>query len=156
MNCTCIWICVLYCIFCFGVPWNWNVVIYFVVTHCHCDFCNIAICSTCVYYDGFQVLQNKWYMYIKLLKKSELKLFMRPWFQGCNWNIIVRQSVNHKKIFEMIHKQQENYIKNHKTHHNQSKRPVTMLNAQMNTALLHRCGYTIEYNAKTRISCIWD
>ena len=26
----------------------------------------------------------------------------------------------------------------------------------MNTALLHRCSYTSEYNAKMRFSCIWD
>ena len=36
------------------------------------------------------------------------------------------------------------------------KRPVTMLNALMNTALLHRCSYTSEYNAKPIFSCIWD
>ena len=56
----------------------------------------------------------------------------------------------------MIHKQEKNYIKNIKAHHNQPKRPATMLNAQMNTALLHRCSYTSKYNVKTRFTCIWD
>ena len=60
-----------------------------------------------------------------------------PWFHGCNW-YTNRQAVckSQKKIFQMIHKQQENYIKNIKTHHNQSKRPIAMLDVQMNTALL--------------------
>ena len=56
----------------------------------------------------------------------------------------------------MIHKQQKNYIKTSKTHHNQSERPVSMLIAQMNAALLHPCNFTNEYNTETRFSSIWD
>ena len=33
---------------------------------------------------------------------------------------------------------------------------IAPLNAQMNTALLQRCSYTSEYNAKTKFSYIWD
>ena len=47
-------------------------------------------------------------------------------------------------------------LKTTKTHHNQSKRHVIMLNAQMNSALLHRCSNASEYNVKTRFLCIWD
>ena len=44
-----------------------------------------------------------------------------------SWIIpIVRQFVNHKKIPWVIHKQQKNYIENHKTHHNQWTRHVTI------------------------------
>ena len=70
---------------------------------------------------------------------------------------IVSQSVNQKKKnLEWFTNSRRITLKTIKTHHNQSKRPVTMLNAQMNTALLRRCSYTIEYNAKMRFSSIWD
>ena len=54
----------------------------------------------------------------------------------------------------MIDKRQKNYIKNFKAHRNQS-RTVAILNAIINTTLLHRCSFTSEYSAKTRFSCIF-
>ena len=63
MNCTCICICVLYCIWWICVPY-WNVNINFVIIHYH--FCNIATWTACVYV-GFHVLRNKWYILVYIL-----------------------------------------------------------------------------------------
>ena len=52
----------------------------------------------------------------------------------------------------MIHKWQKNYNKTIKTHHNQSRRPASILNALINTTLLHRCSNASQYNVKTRFS----
>ena len=69
-----------------------------------------------------------------------------------------RQAVckSQKKSFKWFTNSRRIKLKTIKTHHNQSKRPVTILNALMNTPLLHRCSYTGDYNAETRFSCIWD
>ena len=63
-----------------------------------------------------------------------------------------------KKSFKWFTNSRRITLKTKKKHHNQSKRPVTITNALINTTLLHRCSYmyTIEYNAETRFSCIWD
>ena len=61
-----------------------------------------------------------------------------------------------QKSILMIDKHQKNYIKKHQnTSQSIKKKTVTMLNAQMNITLLHRCSYTSNYNAKTSFSWIW-
>ena len=68
-----------------------------------------------------------------------------------------RQAVcKSQKSFEWFTNSRRITLKTIKTHHDQSKRPVTIQNALINTTLLHRCSYTSEYNAETRFSCIWD
>ena len=99
-------------------------------------------------------------MITTLAERVRLKSCMRPWFHGCIETPSIRQSVNHtkkeKNPFNDSQKNRRITLKTIKTHHNQSKRPVTILNAQMTTALLHRCSYTSKYNAKTSFSCIWN
>ena len=53
-------LCVCYCICCLCIP-NWNVNIYFAITHYH--FRNIVTWTACLYSDIFQVLRNIWYIY---------------------------------------------------------------------------------------------
>ena len=70
-----------------------------------------------------------------------------------------RQAVckSQKKILWVIHKQQKNYIENHKNTPQSIKKTCYNIKFKLiNTTLLHRCSYTSEYNAETRFSCIWD
>ena len=89
-----------------------------------------------------------------IVEKSKLKSFVRPWFHGCSYYTNRQTGCRSQKSFRRFTNSRRITLKTIKTHHNQSKRPVTLQNALINTTLINRCSYTNEYNAKTRFSCI--
>ena len=77
-----------------------------------CIKCDLAWSEYWTQITHHPLVPHNIHIYIWLLKKVQTQVICTTMV---SWIIpIVRQSVNHKKILWVIHKQQKNYIENHK------------------------------------------